>query len=930
MSEQEWSFGQRIKQQRRELDLTQEALAVRAGYSVDTIRRVEAGSLRPSRQLAEILAAKLEIPPAEQAALVALARSGRLRQAASAPGGSAAPQAAAVVGLPAQQTPLIGRRREITACLAVLRAADARLLTLVGPGGAGKTRLAFRITEELGGGFGDGAYVAQLASISNPDLVVPAIAEILGLTETAGVTLSHTLKAFLREKQILLTLDNFEQVAPAASLLGELLVEAPGLKLLVTSREVLRLSGEQVFLVPPLSLPDLKALPSLEMLPSYEGIALFVQRAAAARVGFALTADNAATIAAICAHLDGLPLAIELAAARVRLFSPSAMLDRLQGRLAWLTGGPRDQASRQQTLRATLDWSYNLLDPAQREVFARLAVFADGCTLEAAAAVTGAGFDPIASLVDKSLLQERAGRDGAARFSMLETIREYGLEKLLESGQDSRVRTQHAAYFAELATRAEAMLPTPGRGPWISRLDAETENMRAALAWCLHAQGDRATGLRLTGTLLWYWRRSNAAEGRRWLEEAVAEIGAAGADGRAPDLQWWGWCKAGAAFMAWLHSGREAAIAGVAEGIDLLRRSPDRLKLAHALGWLAIGESSAQRYAAAREALDEALAIFEELGQDWDQAMGLQYSGIAESEAWISGGSPAIAIHHLEESYQIFLALGDDWARSATISSLAWLKAESRNYAYALALSEEGLQLARQTGSLQVMAEALYYKAANMQIHGADYAAAVPVLEEALAAWRQLGNRRREADTLHLLGFCRMALGDLEPARTLCEESLTLFRRLGDGVQYWWAMRDLACVNRLIGEPARALELYESALRKLKGADPRWFHLVCLRDFAALLQPSREPELAARLLGAADALEESLPNYWTSSEEMDFDRRVKAEAVESARTALGAEAFACAWSAGREIPAEQAIELAIITAHTQLAAVAQPRGGGIS
>jgi tetratricopeptide (TPR) repeat protein len=217
--------------------------------------------------------------------------------------------------------------------------------------------------------------------------------------------------------------------------------------------------------------------------------------------------------------------------------------------------------------------------------------------------------------------------------------------------------------------------------------------------------------------------------------------------------------------------------------------------------------------------------------------------------------------------------------------------------------------------------------AANMQIHGAAYEAAIPVLEEALAAWRQLGDRRREADILHLLGFCRMALGDLEPARTLCEESLTLFRRLGDDVQDWWAMRDLACVSRLIGEPARALELYENALRKLQEGDARWFHLVCLRDLVALLQPARNPELAARLLGAADALEERLPNYWTSSEEMDFDRRVKAGAVESARTALGADAFGCAWSAGREIPAERALELAITTAHTQLASVEFRPGG---
>ena len=231
----------------------------------------------------------------------------------------------------------------------------------------------------------------------------------------------------------------FEHITPAAPLLAELLSVAPGLKVLVTSREVLHLSGEHVFAVPPLSLPDLNGLPEPDMLAEYEAVALFLQRAAAARQGFALTAENAAAIAEICAGLDGLPLAIELAAARVRLFSPAAMLARLHERLAWLTGGPRDRTNRHQTLRATLDWSYNLLDPRQQTVFARLAVFAGGCTLEAANAVAGAGFDSIASLLDKSLLQEAEGRDGETRFHMLETICEYALERLVESGEEARV-----------------------------------------------------------------------------------------------------------------------------------------------------------------------------------------------------------------------------------------------------------------------------------------------------------------------------------------------------------------------------------------------------------------------------------------------------------------------------------------------------------
>lgn len=913
MPEQELSFGQRIKQQRRALDLTQVELAGRAGCSVDTIRKLEAGSLRPSRQLAEILAAQLEIPPGDQPAFVALARSAPVRAVASRRAATARTHVTPTAGWPVQPTSFIGRQRETAACLAILRRADARLLTLVGPGGVGKTRLALRITEELMDDFKDGVVFVQLAPILHADLVAQAIAAGLGLVEPTDRPLLDALTDFLREKQLLLALDNFEQVALAAPLLVELLIAAAGLKLLVTSREVLRLSGEHVFLVPPLSLPDLTALPAPDRLPEYEAVALFLQRAAAARPGFMLTTENATAIAAICSGLDGLPLAIELAAARIRLFSPAAMFARLQGRLAWLTGGPRDRTNHQQTLRATLDWSYNLLDPAQQAVLARLAVFAGGCTLEAADVVAGADFDAIAALVDKSLLQEKAGPDGAARFQMLETVREYGLERLVESGQDPAVRLQHARYFADLATQADAMLRSPERGAWLTRLDAEQENIRAALAWCLEGPGDQETGLRLAGALVWYWRRRYPAEGRWWLPLAAA----ATADGTLPELT--GWCQAGAAFLMWLHADAEGARTGLAEAIDLLRRSGDRRKLAHALGWLGMVESDLGQYLPARAALDEALVIFAELGQEWDRAMGWQYSGIAEMQAWLTGGSRTLAVSHLEESYQIFVGLGDDWARAMTINPLALAIAEQGNYPAARSLLNEGLRLARQEGSPQATVEALQMLAWITRTHG-DYAEAIPFLHEALALRRTLGDRRAEAGILHQLGFCIMVMGNLEQARLLCEEGLALSRQLGDRTGTGWALRDLATINRLAGAPAKALELYARALVISTGKDSPWFHLICLRDLVALLGPSRDPQTAATLLGAAQALEEGMIYFWFPDQSTNFESRLKTECVAAARAALEAEAFTHAWRAGYAMPPAHALDLALTAVRRRLGA----------
>ena len=389
--------------------------------------------------------------------------------------------------LPAQSMPLIDREQEMARICQLLRCADVRLLTLTGTGGVGKTRLGLEIAARLFDEFAEGVCLVPLATISDPDLVVPTIAQALEVREVGGWPLMERLKAYLHNQQLLLFLDNFEQVLMAAPLLSELLQGCPGLKLLVTSRAVLHVYGEHEFHVLPFPVPDLSHLPEGEALAQYAAIALFLQHAQAVKPGFQMTPANAHAIASICARLDGLPLAIELAAARVKLFSPQALLARLTHRLEVLTSGAQDVPARQQTLRNTLAWSYNLLDAGEQRLFRRLSVFAGGCTLEAVEAMyTTLGdmaapvLDGVASLIDKSLLQKVEQEDEELRLLMLETVREYGLACLAASGELEATRQAHALYYLALAEEAETKLEGLQQTVWLER---EHDNLRAAKQW---------------------------------------------------------------------------------------------------------------------------------------------------------------------------------------------------------------------------------------------------------------------------------------------------------------------------------------------------------------------------------------------------------------------------------------------------------------
>src|SRR5215208_30240 len=509
--------------------------------------------------------------------------------------------------LPTHPTPFLGREREVEEAVALLLRPEVRLVTLTGPGGVGKTRLGTRVVAEALESFPDGVFMVDLARLTDPDLVPSATATALGLREQPGQTLSQTLADYLRERTILLLFDNFEHVLLAATLVAELLAAAPGLKVLATSRARLGLLAEREYRVEPMPIPDQESLPPLAELSTFDAIELFTSRARALRSDFSLTNENARTVAEIVCRLDGLPLAIELAAARVKLLSPEALLDRLDRRLSTLTGGARDLPARQQTLRHTIAWSHDLLPPPEKTLFRRLSVFVGGWTLEAAdamAAVDGDGavdaFQALATLVDQSLVDEWPTPDAPAdepRYGMLETIREFATEQLATSGEIVQAERAFEGFLIGKAEAADVGLRGPEQPLWLDRLDAEHDNLRAALGRVLEREdGDIAIRL---ARRLWefWWIRGHPGEGRSWLERALPLAGEGDLAGRAA-------VEFGLGHLYFELGDLEGAHAHLQASLDLYERSGDQQGVAAALSVLAV-------VAINRYAYDEARALGE-------------------------------------------------------------------------------------------------------------------------------------------------------------------------------------------------------------------------------------------------------------------------------------------------------------------------------
>jgi predicted ATPase/class 3 adenylate cyclase len=774
--------------------------------------------------------------------------------------------------LPVQPTPLIGREQEVASACGLLLRSEVRLVTLTGPAGVGKTRLGLQVAAELADQFANGVFAVFLAPVRDPELVVSALSQTLGVTDMGTQPPLTLLKGALKDRHLLLLLDNFEQVVEAALVVADLLSACSWLKVLVTSRVVLHVRAEHEFVVPPLSLPNLKRLPELVALSQYEAVALFIERALAVKPDFAVTNANAPAVVGICARLDGLPLAIELAAARVKYFPPQTLLARLEQGLAILVGGARDLPARQQTLRGAFAWSYDLLSPEEQALFRRLAVFVDGCTWEAAEQVcTAAGqldgdiLEGLASLVDKSLLRQEESTEGVARFWMLQVLREFGLEALAGAGESEVTRQAHALYYLALAEEVEPHLRGAGQVRWLTRLEQEHENLRAAHTWLLeraslqHGMEQADQALRLGAALAHFWRiRGYLREGRSFLEQALASSAGVAAAVRVKAL---------------LAAGELASDIGDLERAELLS-----------------GESLA-------------------LSQEGGDKHGMAASLVVLGRIAYDRSAYATARARLEEAAALFWEVGDSWSRGRCLTLLAFISNAQGEYTQARLLLEESLGIYRALGDWERMGWVLHWLAVVLFWSGGDPAKAQSLAEQSLALQREVGYTYGISYTLYFLGRTLLAQGETARARTVFEESVSGLKETWDRTGDFEALSTLAQVVALQGDLEQARALYLECLALLRESGLKRLISACLEGLAAVLAAQGAPGEAAPLWGTAEALRDAIGEPLDTVLRVDYER-----AVAAARIRLGEEAFARAWAEGRAMPLEQVLDEVLSTA----------------
>lgn len=761
--------------------------------------------------------------------------------------------------VPTAFTPLVGRNKEVADICTLLKNPEVHLVTLLGTGGIGKTRLSYQVAREVQTYFTDGVCFVHLASVNEPDLVIPTIAQELGIQEI-GQPIFQQIKAALHNKHFLLLLDNFEQVVTTAPLIEELLANCPRLKILVTSREVLHIDAEHVFSVPPLGIPDLNQLSEDEMITQYPAIALFLQRAQAVLPTFQLTKTNARTIAEICVRMDGLPLAIELAAARIKLLPPQDLLERLSQPLKILVSASRTLPLRHQTLRNALQWSYDLLDEWEQRLFRQLSVFAGPWTLEAVEAVEQAlktdesihisVLDAVASLLDKSLITLRKQGGQEPRMQLLLTLREYAMELLRESNEAEITQRAHAMYFLTFAEEADPHLKDPEQTTWLDKLELERENIRAALAWLI-MHGETEPTLRFCGSLLRFWYlRGYWSEGRRWLEGALEQQ----------------------------QPGNATAT---------------RAKALYCAGILAYYQDD---YATARTLLEECVHIYRQLGIEREYAHALGDLGVIVH----TQGDHVKAHLLLEESETLCRKPGSKWELAYLLRKLAFILSRESELPQAAAYAQEGLELARELGDKSLIAATLL-TLGDIAASQGDLDQAMARDQEGLSLARELGDKSLISIAVQNSVYLAALQGDLAQAQVRALEGLSLAQELGDKTFITTTLHTLGYLAGIRNKTTQAAAYYQEGLtvaREIVYDKYIGLHLIGLAEVAALQD---QPIRAARLFGLAETKLDVMVDMNT------IERTHYEHVVNAVRTHLSEETFTAAWAEGSNISPEQAL-----------------------
>ncbi|HET9589239.1 MAG TPA: tetratricopeptide repeat protein [Anaerolineales bacterium] len=852
--------------------------------------------------------------------------------------------------LPMQLTSFVGREKEIVEVKRQLL--GDRLVTLTGPGGTGKTRLALQVGAELLELFPDGVWLVELASLSDPALVPQSVASVLGIREAAGRPILTVLTDYLRSRELLLILDNCEHLlAACAQLVATLLQACPHNCILATSREALNIPGEFSFRVPSLSIPDIHHLPSLPALSQYEAMRLFVERAEIIQPGFELTEMNAPAIAQICRRLDGIPLAIELSVARVKIMPVEQVAARLDDRFRLLTGGSRTALPRHQTLRALIDWSYDLLSETERTLFRRLSVFAGGWTLEAAEAIcagdgleAGDILDLLTQLVNKSLAIPDTGSDAQARYRLLETIRQYARERLLEAGGGEGVRGRHLEHYLKFAERAEPELRGPDQVAWLDRLEKEIDNIRAALEWALEANIE--AGLRIASALLWFWHiRGGKSEGIEWLERALSADKQENTASSSTVIR--GKALNAAGTLMIMHGNADRARQISEESLALHQKlgSPGKRGVAYALWNLAQGASYHEDLEQARDLTEKSLALFREVGDKfgvaqcldhlgsyslikgdfvqakkiWEEDLALRRElGDKDGVAWSLSllGNLALWQGDYEQamtlytgSQEAFREIGNKWAVSTALSGMGSVMLAQGQFEQAAKLYEEALAFGRDMGDQNTIAVRRYDMARVAWSRG-DYEQAAKMYEETLTIVRKLDNKGAIAGTLYDLGSVAWVQGNLELAAQRFEESLSLGHEIEGQFTVGYSLNGLGRVAYSQGDYDRARSLYTQSLKRFRESANHWNLAYSLETFAALAVAQGEMQRAARLYGATETFYAQFRFLISPLERENHERNIAA-----VRAALGEEALSALWEEGRAMTVEQAVEYALKEPH---------------